>query len=95
MRQAQFVIPAEACIDSKTITASASATAVVLGAAARLVKVVSVAGAVLVNVKTTCVDEDGGWQVSVADGGSESFTIDEGHALSVIGDGDVRISSFA
>ena len=94
MDQAKFVIPAEVRLDSKTITANGTAQDVELTAEANLVKVTSVAGITMINTKGTVADSDGDWDVYIPEGGDLAFTVREETTLSVIGGGEVRISSF-
>jgi len=95
MQQAQFVIPAELTKDAVTITANGTAADVVLNKDASLVTVESVGGQTLVRLLGTCADSDGAWDVVIPEGKDKAFTVTKETTLSVIGGGEVRITSYA
>lgn len=94
MRQEQFVLPIPNAMDSKTITASATAQDVVLAAAAELVHLESIAGTTHVRINNECSTTDGEWNVCVVEGKDKSFSVRKNTTLSVIGGGEVKINSF-
>ena len=78
-----------------SISASGTAQDVVLDPDATLVLVQSIAGTTIVNTAGTAIDSDGNWSIIVPEAGEKAFTVFAGTTLSILGGGEVRISSFS